>query len=499
MKKRTHLATLARTLKHHFVPHAGNDYHPHALRTKWALVYGGALLATKALVVVYALALPVTAFLAPDVLAGQQAKIITLSNAVREEKGLPPLALASKLTNSAQSKADDMAANGYFSHQSPAGHGLSFFLGKADYKYSSAGENLAMGFSDAAAVVDGWVRSPKHYANLVDPDFQQFGVGVEEGEYGGKPTVFVAQHFGTPLALAPDAPQLPAPEPTAVASVPAPIAKETPPAPAVPAERPPQEPVRWEEVSPVPRKGEVVVVSPVRAVSSTFGLASVPPKRPVPVATAPVKPVARVVLPATPPIPLPEAVQASPVPSTPPLERPVPQVPVSLVEDGSFVAWADTPTGGTRLDVRANVAGEVTHVAALVDGYPIQLAPAPGKPGQFVGSLAIAESSDALFRSVVQPNITLVDKSGTVTQATLDWQHPKVVSLTPWQTYTQARDRFSVVPSVFRWSKQAYGAFLLLVSVLLAFAVVMEWERRRPHVVLHAMSYVLLLFFLWKV
>lgn len=187
------------SFKKFFIPHRGNNYKPHALHTKRAILYGGLFMAMKALVFVFALMLPAEVFLVPDVLAEQAKSIIALTNDVRFQKGIPRLTEAQILTASASARANDMAKLDYFSHAGPQGHTLRFFLKQSNYRFRYAGENLAMGFSDAASVVNAWEKSPTHYSNLVDTDFTELGIGVVAGYYHGQPTVFVAQHFGNPL------------------------------------------------------------------------------------------------------------------------------------------------------------------------------------------------------------------------------------------------------------------------------------------------------------
>lgn len=150
--------------------------------------------------VTFIVLIPEEAFLFPDVLAEQYQQIIQKTNEVRVEHGLPELHPAAKLDASSQGKADDMADYHYFSHTGPQNHDLAYFLKQVGYQYAVAGENLAMGFADADSVVKAWQASPTHNANLVDKDFREIGVGLVAGYYHGAPTVYVAQHFGLPLA-----------------------------------------------------------------------------------------------------------------------------------------------------------------------------------------------------------------------------------------------------------------------------------------------------------
>ncbi|MBI2437060.1 MAG: hypothetical protein HYV41_04960 [Candidatus Magasanikbacteria bacterium] len=189
-------------MKHHlhnfFIPHAGNNYHPHILHTKRAFLYGGLFIAMKVIVISFTALLPLQVFVMPDVLKIEGENIIAFTNQLREDQGLAPLEGEVKLFTSSDLKAQDMATKEYFDHRSPEGKGLADFLTEAGYDYHVAGENLAIGFFDAKKLVDAWKNSPTHYANLVDPEFFEIGVGVEVGNYNGSPTVYVAQHFGSP-------------------------------------------------------------------------------------------------------------------------------------------------------------------------------------------------------------------------------------------------------------------------------------------------------------
>jgi hypothetical protein len=151
--------------------------------------------------IAFVIMLPMEVFGLPDVLAEEQKQIMELTNKIRNEHDRLALADAKKLDLSAQHKADDMAANEYFSH-SFNNRNVSYWINNSGYKYEFAGENLAVGFATADEVVSAWVNSPSHYANLVDPDFKDVGVGLTSGYYEGEPVVFVAQHFASPRVIA---------------------------------------------------------------------------------------------------------------------------------------------------------------------------------------------------------------------------------------------------------------------------------------------------------
>lgn len=181
-----------------FVPHAGNNYKPNSLHPKRLAFHVLAAVFIKLLIFIFAVAFPIEAWLTPDVILEQSRKIISLTNEIREDKGLAILKENVKLNQAALTKAGDMLLNQYFEHISPTKIGLSSWLDQFRYDYLSAGENLAMGFNDASEVVDAWTKSKTHYANLIDPDYREIGVGMVSGPFKEEETTLVAQYFGVP-------------------------------------------------------------------------------------------------------------------------------------------------------------------------------------------------------------------------------------------------------------------------------------------------------------
>jgi len=181
-----------------FVPHEGNNYHPHALHPKRLMFYATSAVVMKVLVVMFVLGLPMTAWLSPDLLKEQADKIIKLTNELRVKVGVPELTENQTLNQAAYAKASDMVLQQYFAHIGPDKKTLASWLKASGYRYKVAGENLAMGFSQPEAVLAAWQKSQTHYANIIDKDFSQIGVGVVSGPYQDEETVFVAQYFGTP-------------------------------------------------------------------------------------------------------------------------------------------------------------------------------------------------------------------------------------------------------------------------------------------------------------
>lgn len=115
-------------------------------------------------------------------------EIINMVNSERTRRGIAPLVENKALDRSAQNKTNDEQKYGYFAHTSPFGASLWYWLKKEGYKFHCAGENLAKNYMTAKEVVDAWMKSPTHKANILDKDFKEIGVGVTGG--------YVAQHFG---------------------------------------------------------------------------------------------------------------------------------------------------------------------------------------------------------------------------------------------------------------------------------------------------------------
>lgn len=104
-------------------------------------------------------------------------EILKLVNQERAKVGAAPLTLDTNLSRVAQEKARDMADNGYFSHTSPT-YGSPFdMMRQFGISFSYAGENIAKGYTSTAAVMQGWMNSPGHKANILNPNYTKLGVG----------------------------------------------------------------------------------------------------------------------------------------------------------------------------------------------------------------------------------------------------------------------------------------------------------------------------------
>jgi uncharacterized protein YkwD len=106
-----------------------------------------------------------------------------------------PLTLDSRLTKASNLHAADMATKNYFSHTGSDGSTPWDRMSRQGYSYSYAGENIAAGYSTASAVVQGWLNSPGHCANIMNPNFVHVGVGYSTG---GSYKYYWVTDFGKP-------------------------------------------------------------------------------------------------------------------------------------------------------------------------------------------------------------------------------------------------------------------------------------------------------------
>ncbi len=109
------------------------------------------------------------------------------------------LAESSILDQAASYRLQDMFAKQYFAHESPDGLKMGYFLEKAGYDSLASGENLAEGdFSGDPDLVEGWMNSPGHRANILNATYDEIGVAVGRGQFQGRTAWVAVQLFGTP-------------------------------------------------------------------------------------------------------------------------------------------------------------------------------------------------------------------------------------------------------------------------------------------------------------
>ena len=113
----------------------------------------------------------------PATVLSYENEVIRLVNEIRVSNGLKPLTANWELSRIARYKSEDMSDNRYFSHTSPT-YGTPFQMIRAfGLSYRAAGENIAYGYGTPAAVVNGWMNSSGHRANILNASYTQIGVG----------------------------------------------------------------------------------------------------------------------------------------------------------------------------------------------------------------------------------------------------------------------------------------------------------------------------------
>jgi len=123
-------------------------------------------------------------------------EIIRLVNVQRVNSGLQPLAYNWQAARVARYKSNDMITNNYFNHISPV-YGSPFKMMESfGLKFSAGAENIAYGQRTAQEVMNSWMNSPGHKANILSKSYTQIGVGVAKKSNG---TLYFTQLFLKPV------------------------------------------------------------------------------------------------------------------------------------------------------------------------------------------------------------------------------------------------------------------------------------------------------------
>jgi len=123
-------------------------------------------------------------------------EVARLVNVERAKNGLPALTMNWELSRVARYKSQDMVNKNYFSHTSPT-YGSPFKMMESyGIKFTSAGENIAYGQRTPTEVMNGWMNSPGHRANILSPSYTQIGVGLAKTSNG---VCYWTQMFIKPL------------------------------------------------------------------------------------------------------------------------------------------------------------------------------------------------------------------------------------------------------------------------------------------------------------
>lgn len=114
---------------------------------------------------------------APTPSSNYEERVAQLVNIEREKNGLKPLTFDPSISNVARVKSKDMADNNYFAHQSPTYGSAGDMLRNFGINWSAWGENIASGQDTPEEVVNAWMNSEGHRANILSPNFNKIGVG----------------------------------------------------------------------------------------------------------------------------------------------------------------------------------------------------------------------------------------------------------------------------------------------------------------------------------
>lgn len=152
-----------------------------------------AIIITMASLTPYAYAVSNDTETQDEIIAAFKTEVVRLVNVERKEAGLSAITESATLDDMADVRASECAVT--FSHTRPNGEKCSSIFAAYSLKYSAAGENLAYGYSAAADVIDAWMNSKGHKANILSSNYSYIGIGYYVGDDG---TVYCSQLFYTP-------------------------------------------------------------------------------------------------------------------------------------------------------------------------------------------------------------------------------------------------------------------------------------------------------------
>ncbi len=120
-------------------------------------------------------------------------QVVSLVNQERAKAGCAALTVDSRLAAAAREHSQDMATRNYFDHTTPEGVDPGTRITNAGYRWQAYGENIAMGQPDPDSVMQAWMNSPGHRANILNCNFKNLGVGLA---YNAKHQPYWTQDFG---------------------------------------------------------------------------------------------------------------------------------------------------------------------------------------------------------------------------------------------------------------------------------------------------------------
>lgn len=181
-------------IKNWFTPSSRNNFRARLLSLSGLLVLlGGLLTFNLSLRLLDASPLHILGFTSSVTID----EVVAATNRERVAGGLTPLKLNDTLSDAARRKAANMFEENYWSHNAPSGKSPWYWFEAAGYHYTQAGENLAKDFGSTDRMMQAWMDSPTHRANIVGSQYQEIGVAVVPGTLQGQETVLVVQLFGS--------------------------------------------------------------------------------------------------------------------------------------------------------------------------------------------------------------------------------------------------------------------------------------------------------------
>ncbi len=113
------------------------------------------------------------------------ANVLRVMNERRAHSSLKPLSADDRLMRAANDRMRHMEEESYWAHSSPDGLSPFSWVTLRSYEFLSVGENLACGFDTAAVLVEAWMESPGHRANILSNDYEDCGIAIIEGSTKG--------------------------------------------------------------------------------------------------------------------------------------------------------------------------------------------------------------------------------------------------------------------------------------------------------------------------
>ncbi|GIK83963.1 MAG: hypothetical protein BroJett025_05850 [Patescibacteria group bacterium] len=189
---------LLKVIKHLFHPQRSNNHRPKFLHPRPLFFLSLIALGFSQLVWFTAKIHPLSGSILGYASNITVSQVVEATNSLRAGSGLQALSYDTKLAQAAIAKAQNMFSEGYWAHTSPSGKEPWDFIKSAGYTYRIAGENLARDFDTTIPMMDAWMNSPTHRANIMNPRYEEIGIAVVDGQLNGVETTLVVQMFGTP-------------------------------------------------------------------------------------------------------------------------------------------------------------------------------------------------------------------------------------------------------------------------------------------------------------